>query len=206
MIMYMYSHLEHLFLTYWEINANNKQEKHAAFIELQEYAENIVMYDSEMDWMDDEKAAIIFHHVIHAELMKISDDTHMTWKALERAYPFVYPQGKEPIISPLISDELELNPSFLKNETVTVMTFGVNLFMRNKEHLSIIQEAYPAIERFLEQERKLFEQPSEILFDIPQSHHGRIFSYQTGEWISRDKNKNDCDGSFQEVCDRVLDF
>ena len=208
----MYTELEELFDTYWNKDIRNTHYS-GAFLNLKRHAKNIILNDPEMNWMDDKKAATIIHHVIYVEGGQIVDSGSSElseWRntpiRIDRAED-EHNEAAE-IISPCTTEAITLFPEeshSLTSDYIKIKTLGIQIVSQYEDEEKIIQDAYPAIERFLEQERRLFNREVS-LYAISRMKNvwKKVVSPHVGQWIYYDKNNMERAGTLQEVCNEIL--
>ena len=187
----MSSQLEHLFYAYWNSDARNNHDSDA-FRDLQDHAIEIVTDDPDMDWMDNITIATIVHHVLDIECDISIKFRKTLWTAVKENSKISIQNGSGDHIVSLCFDRreiLEPEQSHLSiKDYIYVSIFGVEVRTKHKSDVVTVQNSYRYIERFLEQERRLFQKDLRIFFSIPYAPAGTIISQRAGEWM--------VDGSF----------
>ena len=204
----MHPYLEQLFYTYWNSDARNDCYN-GRFQNLQEYASMIILNDPDMDWMDDPKTAIIIYHIIYMELNLMTTPEAKAWASLKENEIFVEKNnGKNPVL-PYPIKQIALNKKEshdLVDEQINVEVISTYLLAENQQDVDKIKNSYLAIERFLEQQRRLFNTEVEFhAHNMIARMWSIIRSSQTGHWETLEQNGKKHTGSFQEICNHVLD-
>ena len=204
----MYSELKELFRYYWSKKSRNNHT-YAPFKNLQNKAVEIVNNDPDMNWMDDLKTAIILHHILYVEYAAENYNAEQLWRAIRNNKMFTTKSDGHDLISIVYVDDVVLghDDSYsLVDDHVNLNTLGVYVDVRNDEDARDLEESYPAIERFLEQQRNLFGRTVQVTLETEAMPCVLVQSSRVGEWYSYDYDSDYHEGTLPEVMTVLIDY
>ena len=201
----MSTETELLFRDYWDDPERSFETQ--KFSDLQKHVNDLVKNDSDMDWMDDPKTALIVHHVLRIEEDKKFFYQPLVQQTLIRMHPFLLGYTGRMIVGFDTGTKVLLPQQThgLVNEPLPVAKLRVFAQVGRRKENDLFKERYEEIELFLERERNLVNDMMIVtLYPATYYEMHEVTSCQSGSWIYRE-NEKDHEGSLSEIADMLLD-